>query len=418
MIGHTMENLRTAIKSAKTWLADNLDTEKRFYTYALMDSSKPGPISYNVYGRKLTFPYLPFYIGKGTGKRMFFHLVHKNKPYDSNVHKFNTIRKLDSLGIPVIPLMVSGLEDEATAYAKEMLLIETIGRKNLGTGPLVNKTSGGDGNPRQLRSKKTRRKQSASITSWWDSLDPEERADMGDRISTGIKARDPERKLETRARRQAAHRRYEESLTTKQLKERSDAARKTSLRQFAKETQSQRTARAAKISSSWQEKSEKELADIYGRIGESVRAYHTRKSPYERQVESEHKSAAQRALHADPIRSEQKLLKQKEARDAIPLSRKKLIAKTIGMKVSKAISQRSHERTAEIVAKSNATKRLKPTVVCPFCLKEARASSNMTRYHFDNCADNPDQPTKAKKDRLNMSKTATRQHREARKLRR
>jgi len=71
----------------------------------------------------------PYYVGKGIGRRAFLH------------HKSQSIfRPKDKLLIFLQPW-----PDEATAFAYEIYLIDFWGRKDLGTGILMNHTDGGDG---------------------------------------------------------------------------------------------------------------------------------------------------------------------------------------------------------------------------------------------------------------------------------
>ena len=74
-----------------------------------------------------------FYIGKGVGKRAY--VKERNNPFWKSVSKKHgyTVQILEEF------------EDELAAYAKEKELVLQIGRRDLGTGPLVNLTEGGLG---------------------------------------------------------------------------------------------------------------------------------------------------------------------------------------------------------------------------------------------------------------------------------
>jgi hypothetical protein len=78
---------------------------------------------------------IPFYVGKGSGKRSEFHL----KDFSGkNPHKENKIRKLLSEGkLPKIDIIYSGLP-ESIAYSFETLKIEQLGTIKDRTGPLTN----------------------------------------------------------------------------------------------------------------------------------------------------------------------------------------------------------------------------------------------------------------------------------------
>lgn len=85
---------------------------------------------------------LPFYVGKGQGRRCDFH-VDEAKYYTKRKSlKLNKIRKLLSLGLqPIVIKVEEGVSDEqATEF--ECLLIAEI--RDLGI-PLTNMTDGGDG---------------------------------------------------------------------------------------------------------------------------------------------------------------------------------------------------------------------------------------------------------------------------------
>jgi hypothetical protein len=85
---------------------------RRFYTYAYLREDRT-----------------PYYIGKGTGKRIYFtHRKGLNPPKDKS---------------RIIFLKQNLTEEEA--FKHEIYMIAVFGRKDLGTGILHNKTDGGDG---------------------------------------------------------------------------------------------------------------------------------------------------------------------------------------------------------------------------------------------------------------------------------
>jgi hypothetical protein len=97
-----------------------------FYVYIYKDPSK----DYN--GKPE-----PFYVGKGSGRRVF---VKK-----SNKQVLGRIRNLKESGIdPIITKIIVGT-NEGFTFGIERLFIKRIGRKDLGTGPLLNHTNGGEG---------------------------------------------------------------------------------------------------------------------------------------------------------------------------------------------------------------------------------------------------------------------------------
>ncbi len=123
-----------------------------FYVYALLDSSISGNFTYGKY----TFDYEPFYIGKGTKNRL------KETLYDKSSFKKNKIGKLKRNNIKIISLIINDnlLNEESILLEKE--LINIIGRRNLGLGPLVNLTDGGDGRINSRHSDYTKSKISKS----------------------------------------------------------------------------------------------------------------------------------------------------------------------------------------------------------------------------------------------------------------
>lgn len=102
--------------------------DNRFYTYCYLNPTTNKP----------------FYIGKGCGSRMGFHLL-EAKNTDTSNHKLNTIRKILAEGKePIIDIVLSDAS-ESDAFELEEFLIAEIGRSDLGLGPLTNLTDGGEG---------------------------------------------------------------------------------------------------------------------------------------------------------------------------------------------------------------------------------------------------------------------------------
>ena len=93
-----------------------------------------------------TYAYLredrtPYYIGKGTGDRIYSTNRRVNPPKDKS---------------RIIYLKQNLTEDEA--FRHEIYMIDVFGRKDLGTGILRNRTNGGEGPSGAIRSDETRKK--------------------------------------------------------------------------------------------------------------------------------------------------------------------------------------------------------------------------------------------------------------------
>lgn len=84
----------------------------------------------------------PFYVGKGTSDRKYAHIREARKGGDRAL--CDKIRKLGfEKGVEIITIVDNLSEWEA--FQKECRLIEEIGRLDLGTGPLLNRSFGGEG---------------------------------------------------------------------------------------------------------------------------------------------------------------------------------------------------------------------------------------------------------------------------------
>ncbi len=105
---------------------------KQFYTYKLIDS--------------LTG--LPFYVGKGTGDRMYNHEQYYTKIYKTATHNNtmlkNKIRKIIK-NSGRVRYQKFRCKTEEQAFLIEKALIHKYGRRDLGTGVLCNMTNGGEG---------------------------------------------------------------------------------------------------------------------------------------------------------------------------------------------------------------------------------------------------------------------------------
>jgi len=83
----------------------------------------------------------PVYVGKGTGDRDLSHWSRgsHNKPFQ------DFLSHIRRKGMTALCERVLETEDETVAFAKEIELIALYGRRDIGTGTLFNRTSGGEG---------------------------------------------------------------------------------------------------------------------------------------------------------------------------------------------------------------------------------------------------------------------------------
>lgn len=107
-----------------------------YYVYVYLDPYKPGPYRFGNY----LFTHLPIYVGKGKGTRYKEHLKKtSNKIFENKIKNWNK-NSID----PLIQFIARDL-DENTAWKLEQAIISLIGRYDLGIGPLLNLTNGGEG---------------------------------------------------------------------------------------------------------------------------------------------------------------------------------------------------------------------------------------------------------------------------------
>jgi len=119
---------------------------KSYYIYIYLDPRKSGRYLYE----NFSFLYKPFYVGKGINER--WKVINGRTPIFIN--KFNKIKKS---GLePIIIKLYENLNEEES-LKKEIELIDEIGRIELGTGPLLNMTDGGEGNSGYIFSEETKK---------------------------------------------------------------------------------------------------------------------------------------------------------------------------------------------------------------------------------------------------------------------
>lgn len=108
----------------------------------------------------------PFYVGLGSGRRVLDHETAarlKARDYKSNI-----IRKCWAAGEKIGKRIEAFYPTRQAVAAAERALIAKIGRRDLGAGPLVNLTAGGDGT-HELSQEAIARKSVALKQSWNDA---------------------------------------------------------------------------------------------------------------------------------------------------------------------------------------------------------------------------------------------------------
>jgi hypothetical protein len=104
-----------------------------YYTYIYLDPSKPGIWKTSF----VSFLFEPFYVGKGQGDRLYFHLTDKRKN-----HKCHKISKIIKNGLQPVVLKIHENQSEIKALENESILIKEIGTGSLiegaKIGPLTN----------------------------------------------------------------------------------------------------------------------------------------------------------------------------------------------------------------------------------------------------------------------------------------
>ena len=93
---------------------------------------------------------IPCYVGKGKGKRYLHHSRFSSNRYLKNIYAQNGGH------LSILKIRDNLLEEEA--FSLEIHLISKIGRCDIGKGPLVNNTDGGDGTSGHIVTEETRNK--------------------------------------------------------------------------------------------------------------------------------------------------------------------------------------------------------------------------------------------------------------------
>lgn len=117
-----------------------MGTKMNKYVYVILDITKNG----NTIFGNCEFSYEPIYIGKGNYGRWNSHFV-KAARGDTRTHIRAKIKQLINAGYrPIVKILHENLTKEQSSEI-EIKLINIIGRKITGDGPLYNITVGGEG---------------------------------------------------------------------------------------------------------------------------------------------------------------------------------------------------------------------------------------------------------------------------------
>lgn len=152
--------------------------------------------TFYVYGHYIPNSDIPFYIGKGTGRR-YKKTDNRNKWWKHIVDKYGYESKI----------IKDGLAEHAACELEKQLIAE-YGRRDLGTGVLVNLTDGGESSKGAILTEEQRqsrgensKKMWASFSAekkqqirlkqkaWRDSLSEEERKKLSEKIGEASKGR-------------------------------------------------------------------------------------------------------------------------------------------------------------------------------------------------------------------------------------
>jgi hypothetical protein len=133
-----------------------------FYIYIYLDQRKSGRYCYN----DVCFLFEPIYVGKGKNKRI--KNINGRNPFFKN--KINKIKNLELE--PIVFKLFENLS-EKVSFELEEKLIKEIGRIDLGTGPLLNMTDGGEGTSGHIVSEETKELIAEKQRKWFLEIEKE-----------------------------------------------------------------------------------------------------------------------------------------------------------------------------------------------------------------------------------------------------
>jgi len=149
--------------------------EKKYYVYVYLDPTKPGTYRYPFEHGAYCPKFEPIYVGAGSGKRYRFFLLFKSRIKNEALYnKIVKIRERNFRQDPIVKKIKIGLSRNES-FEWETKLIIAIGRLNLKTGPLFNRTNGGPGSVGVIRSKESKKKAGEKIKKRWENLEYKEK---------------------------------------------------------------------------------------------------------------------------------------------------------------------------------------------------------------------------------------------------
>jgi len=122
------------------------NSSNKYYVYAYLDPRKPGFYHFG----NFNFHFEPFYIGMGTGERLYAHIKEARRKRTKASPRVDLIRKLLRLRLEPVIVKLHNYSTRSEAAEVEKQLITQIGRRSKGTGPLCNLGEGGLGGRRDV----------------------------------------------------------------------------------------------------------------------------------------------------------------------------------------------------------------------------------------------------------------------------
>ena len=111
------------------------------FCYVFFDSRKPGKWTYEWNGIKHEFDFEPFYVGRGLDARMQSHF--QPLPRKKDNLKNRVMNKIEAAGLSILTRKIFENLTFDESQLIEMDFIKKSGRRDLGQGPLTNRTNGG-----------------------------------------------------------------------------------------------------------------------------------------------------------------------------------------------------------------------------------------------------------------------------------